>query len=172
MRTSRKLASVVAAGTAFMATLGVAPTAFAQNSTSDSTMSPNYYIEARIWKDFGNGDPTHWSTSAWTYHGAALQSMTRIRDTATIQVWGGSGNFSSTCSVGFSGENPTGSCNSTASASSWVQTFYWENGNTYESDLNGVSHPTFGTYWMKVCSAASAYSQPLGIHGTTTACVG
>lgn len=173
MKAPRKLAALAVVGAAAVTVLGFAPAASADNSTADSSMGSNYYIEARIWKDPGNGNPTHWATSAWTYHGAALQSMSWIKDVATIQVWGGSGNFQSQCSVGFTGENPSGSCNSTQSASSWVQTFTWTNRNTYESDLNGVSEPTFGTYWMKVCSQASAYNSRLGLHGgPTTACVG
>lgn len=168
MRAVRTAALIGAVATTVMAP---APAALAQNSTVDATMTPNYYVEARIYKDLGNGDPTHWSTSAWTYHGAAVQRMTRIRDTATVQVWGGSG-FSGSCSSGFSGETPSFSCQNNYNTTSSTESMYWENGNTYESDLSGVVHPTYGTYWMKVCSIASAYSSPLGIHGSVTACVG
>lgn len=158
------LAAVAASG-------ALAAPALAQNSTVDSTMSGTYYIEARIWKDAGNGDPTHFATSAWTYHGAALQKMTWIKNVATIQVWGGSG-MSGSCTLGGSDTGANGSCTSNWSTTSSTETLTWENGNAYESETSGLVHPTFGTYWMKVCSNASAYSAPLGIHGNTTACVG
>jgi len=150
--------------------LGTGTAAPADNASNSSTMAPTYRIEARIWKNPGNPNPTRWATSAWTYHGAALQSMTRIRNTATIQSWGGSFTFS--CTVGVTGTEPTGNCTGNGSVVTDNQTLWWENGNIYESDINGVVYPNFGVYWLKICSAASAYSRPLGIHGYTQACVG
>lgn len=168
MRTQITLA--LAAAAALAAGVVSATPALADSSVGTGAMGGNgYRIEAHAWKDPGNASP-HWQTSAWTFHGSALQSVTRIRDTADLYSNGGG--FTYTCSVGFSGQNPTGSCSTTGSISTNHATLWWENGNTYESEVGGQMMTSWNTLTTKVCATASAYSQPLGIHGTASTCVG
>jgi hypothetical protein len=149
---------------------GFLPSASADNATATSPMAPTYTIQAHVYKDWGIPRTTRWVTSAWTYHGAARQSMTRIRDTTTLAS--SVGTFTWSCSVGLSGESPTGNCTGTPGSGTYSTTLYWENGNTYESDINGYMYLSWNTTWDQVCASASAYSSPLGIHGNTSACVG
>ena len=170
MNSATLVRTTIAGCMAAAAVFSVTSTAVAQNATQDSAMAPNYTIEARVYKDWGVAHPTHWTTSVWAYHGAALQSMTRIRDTTTMASSVGS--FTFTCQVGLSTGGPTGNCTGNASAPTYNASVYWENGGTYESDLVGVMNPQWNTTWEQVCSNASAYSSSLGIHGTTQACIG
>ena len=170
MKARLPLTLAVGLGLTASACLAFATTASADNSSSTSPMSPTYTIVANVYKDWGLPHSTRWTTSAWTYHGAAVQSMDRIRD--TVHLSSSVGSFTWTCSVGFTGENPTGSCSGTPSVRTQSTTFYWENGNTYESDLNGYMTLDWYTTWDQVCATASAYSSRLGIHGQTQACVG
>jgi hypothetical protein len=146
--------------------------ASAQSATDTRPMAPNYTIEARVWKDFGNPNPTHWSTSTWTFHGAALQSMSRIKD--STRITSSSPLTSASCSVGVDTGNPSGNCSLTPVTNTSDVTYTWENGNTYISDLNGTVYNNFwlGIGWIKVCNAGSAYSSRLGIKGNALACVG
>ena len=169
-RTITALRLAVAACTVAGAVLATAPLATAENATKDAAMSPGYTIEARVYKDWGVAHPTKWVTSAWTYHGAAFQSMTRIRNTATLAS--SVGTFTWSCSVGVSTGGPEGNCTGTPNVSTYSTSQYWENGNTYEADLNGYMYPSWNTTWEQVCSIASASSSSLGIHGQSQACVG
>jgi hypothetical protein len=152
--------------------LGGVQVASAQSATDTRPMAPNYTIEARVWKDFGNPNPTHWSSSTWTFHGSALQGMTRIKD--STRITSSSAMTTVSCSAGMETGKPTGNCNLTPVANTSDVTFNWENGNTYISDLNGTIYHNFwaGIGWIKVCNAGSAFSSSLGIKGNALACVG
>lgn len=159
------VAAAALAAVASVAMLASGGPASAESSTGTSAMTPNYTIEARVNKDAGVLHPTHWTTSTWTFHGAALQRMSTIQDTTNI--WSTGGTMTVTCTTG--GANP---CSATGSTWTSQKTISWTNGNAYVSDLTGQINPEWTVFWLRVCNDGYAYSSALGIKGVASACVG
>jgi hypothetical protein len=167
MNMSRKITCSVMAGVAIGAALAVAaplaPSARADNATATAPFGRGRHIEARAWKEPGNWSP-HWATSAWSYHGAALWSVTWIKNTADLYSTGAT--ITVTCST-------ERRCDATGSLTGNKVTVYWQNGNAYVSDMGGRMVTNGIVVATKVCSSAVGYSQPLGLHSNiATACAG
>jgi hypothetical protein len=163
MRRATKIVCAAAAGVALATAVPLASTAWADNATSTAPFGAGRHIEARAWKEPGNWSP-HWATSAWSYHGSALWSVTWIKNTADLYSTGAT--ITVTCST-------DKTCNASGSLTGNKVTMWWQNDGTYESDLGGQMVTNGVVVATKVCSSAIGYSQPLGLRSNiATACAG
>ncbi|MFL6075486.1 MAG: hypothetical protein ACJ73S_19020 [Mycobacteriales bacterium] len=155
----RRFAAGAAAGLAL--TLSAATFAGTAHADSNSASAPmgrgGYNMQSNVWKcagpfPYGN---CGWQTSAMAWHNAAHLTMTSITNQATfhsiglaitVTCGGGSG-----CSI-----QGTGTAND-------VTTTPQVNSNTWIASMTGSMYVPAGAL-TRVCSAASGYSTPLGIH--------
>ncbi|TQS31028.1 hypothetical protein [Microbispora sp. KK1-11] len=134
-----------------------APTApaYADNSTKTGSFGSGRHIEVRVWKAPGNNNPG-FSTSVWTYNGAALWKVDWVKDVTTVYVNSVSGFSVSYAESG----GPSGTVNTSGTELS----LEWTNENAYESEVKGnISNSVLTTISTKVCGQGSAYSRSLGI---------